>query len=316
MKKSLLPETGTFYKANLHSHSTCSDGTMTPEEMKQAYMAKGYSIIAYTDHGKLITHNELTDARFLALNGLEIGLGEFKKDDPRYNIRRNCDIGLIAPRDNVTEKPALHISPARYAPEVVLDIIQTYRDAGFFVIYNHPTWSMERYSDYMQYRGMHAMEMVNYGCVVSGFPEHNDRIYDDLLLGGRRIFCIAADDNHNKPGKPDSFGAFTVIKAQSLTYTAVTDALFAGHFYASEGPEIRELYVEDGTLNVRTSPAKRINIITPTKVCRSVSAGDGGNVCEASLHLDPVYRYVRVTVTDEWGRHAYSNAYFMDEVSE
>ena len=34
MKKYLLPETGNFYKANLHSHSTVSDGTLTPAEMK------------------------------------------------------------------------------------------------------------------------------------------------------------------------------------------------------------------------------------------------------------------------------------------
>jgi len=314
MKKYLLPENGTFYKANLHSHSTCSDGTMTPEEMKQAYMAKGYSVIAYTDHGKLIPHNELTDEHFLALNGLEIGLGEFKKDDPRYKIRRNCDIGLIAPHSDVTEKPELHITPVRYAPEVVLDIMQTYRDAGFFVTYNHPTWSMERYSDYMQYSGMHAMEMVNYGCVVCGFPEHNERIYDDLLIGGRHIFCIAADDNHNKPGRPDSFGAYTVIKARELSYDAVMDALFAGSFYASEGPEIRELFVEDGVITVRTSPAKRINIITPTKICKSVTSEDGGSVCEASMGLDPICGYVRITVTDDMGKCAYSNAYFIEEL--
>ena len=46
MHKYLLPEKGKFYKANLHSHSTVSDGHWTPEEMKQRYMEKGYSIIA------------------------------------------------------------------------------------------------------------------------------------------------------------------------------------------------------------------------------------------------------------------------------
>ena len=33
MKKYLLPENGQFYKANLHCHSTVSDGHLTPEEM-------------------------------------------------------------------------------------------------------------------------------------------------------------------------------------------------------------------------------------------------------------------------------------------
>ena len=61
MRKYLLPKDGTFYKANLHCHSTVSDGALTPEELKKAYMAEGYSIIAYTDHNVLfITRNCVT----------------------------------------------------------------------------------------------------------------------------------------------------------------------------------------------------------------------------------------------------------------
>ena len=37
MKKYLLPEKGNFYKANLHTHSTISDGKLTPEAVKEAY---------------------------------------------------------------------------------------------------------------------------------------------------------------------------------------------------------------------------------------------------------------------------------------
>lgn len=54
MKKYLLPEGGSFYKANLHCHSTLSDGALSPAELKEAYKAKGYSVIAYTDHNILI----------------------------------------------------------------------------------------------------------------------------------------------------------------------------------------------------------------------------------------------------------------------
>ena len=49
MKQYLLSETGTFYRANLHCHTTCSDGKTTPEETKEAYKNEGYSIIAFTD---------------------------------------------------------------------------------------------------------------------------------------------------------------------------------------------------------------------------------------------------------------------------
>ena len=39
MRKYLLPKDGNFYKANLHCHTTVSDGRLTPEEVKNAYKA-------------------------------------------------------------------------------------------------------------------------------------------------------------------------------------------------------------------------------------------------------------------------------------
>ena len=36
----LLPDSG-YFKANLHCHTTLSDGDFTPEQMKEAYMAHG-----------------------------------------------------------------------------------------------------------------------------------------------------------------------------------------------------------------------------------------------------------------------------------
>ena len=38
------------YKANLHCHSTVSDGKLTPAELKDAYKNHGYSILCITDH--------------------------------------------------------------------------------------------------------------------------------------------------------------------------------------------------------------------------------------------------------------------------
>ena len=37
MKKYLINEGGNFYKANLHCHTTLSDGRLTPEQIKENY---------------------------------------------------------------------------------------------------------------------------------------------------------------------------------------------------------------------------------------------------------------------------------------
>lgn len=313
--KYLLPREGQFYKANLHSHSTCSDGRFTPEELKEMYTERGYSIIAYTDHNALCPQNHLTDEHFLALNGLEVGLGEFPKGDPRYDIRRNCDIGLIAPDPLFRGSLGHQQYTGQYNPVAVNAIMKTYREAGFFVIHNHPGWSMERYCNYSQYLHMHATEIVNYGSYTCGFSEHNEHVYDDMLMDGRRIFCVATDDNHNKLARPDSFGAFTMIKAERLEYASVMEALFAGNFYASEGPRILELYVDDdNVLHAVTSPAVRISVNTPMKQRKCVYSQNGETVTEVSWKLEPNFRYIRLVVTDAQGKCAYSNAYFMDEI--
>ena len=59
------------YKANLHSHSTLSDGKLTPEELKKLYKDNGYDILAITDHEYPKSHNDLTDKDFLMVTGYE-----------------------------------------------------------------------------------------------------------------------------------------------------------------------------------------------------------------------------------------------------
>jgi predicted metal-dependent phosphoesterase TrpH len=76
MKKYLLPKEGNFYKANMHMHTTISDGKMTPEETKEAFLKEGYSIVAFTDHEIMVPHPELTDENFIALTSVEISINE------------------------------------------------------------------------------------------------------------------------------------------------------------------------------------------------------------------------------------------------
>ena len=76
MKRFLLPQGGQFFKANLHCHSTVSDGRMTPEELKKVYMEQGYSVLAYTDHNLLVDHSELAQEDFLPIVGVEIDVND------------------------------------------------------------------------------------------------------------------------------------------------------------------------------------------------------------------------------------------------
>ena len=315
MKKYLIPEGGKFYKANLHSHTTLSDGKLTPEEMKELYKSHGYSIISFTEHGRFYNHNDMTDEDFLVLNGYEPSITE-EMDDPGYHFRRTCHMCMIALDKEKNEAVRIGNLVREYTPESISKFMTLGREQGFFVTYNHPVWSLERYDDYINYHGMHAMEIQNYGCVVDGFFEYNEQIYDEMLGKGKRIFALATDDNHNHNGNNDSFGGFIMIKADELEYGKITDALMKGNFYASEGPEILELYIDGDEIVGKCAPAREIRFNTGTRAHAYNIAKPGEFVTECRMKLDKRDKYVRLTVTDHEGKHANSNAYFFDEILE
>lgn len=338
MKKYLLPNDGQFYKANLHCHTTMSDAHLTPEEVKKAYMEKGYSIVAFTDHEILFPHNDLTEDKFLALNGVELSVDE--KEDYRDRTGRKCHFCCIAldpdydrtpcpdPTKNSRHpgnlanyhlfkpQPGTENFPNTYSPEAINARMAEIKKYGFFITYNHPDWSLEDQNIFCRYREMDAMEIFNTDCVTYGYDDYNPKAYDALLRSGHRIFCVATDDNHNKPGLPcDSFGGWTMIKAPQLQYKDVVNALQQGHFYASQGPEIYELYVEDGTVNITCSPAAKIVFTTGQRHRQAFNAPENGSVTEGSFVLDSNDLYFRVTVTGFDGKHANTNAYFLDALN-
>lgn len=338
MKRFLLPEKGNFYKTNLHCHTTCSDGKLSPEQIKAAYMEKGYSAVAYTDHYLILPHTELTDENFVALHGYEL---EIHSDTEPVSQSKKTHLNLIAlspdnllqiayhrkkyVKGNMRDKRSLAVideSLADYerihTPECISDIMRTARANGYFVIYNHPVWSLDDYSDYTNYSGMHAMEMYNYSSLVGGYDEINHKVYDDILRGGQRIFCVGADDNHNNSPldskRCDSFGAFTMIKAPRLEYGALTKALLNGDFYASMGPEIKELYYEDGKVYITTSPAEKIVMHCGCRRAFSAYREKGKRLAAASFSIPDDAIYIRFSVEDKRGKRADTNAYFTDEM--
>ena len=341
MKKILLDETLNFYRANLHCHSTISDGKKTPEELKEFYRSRGYSAIAYTDHNVFIPHNDLTDDSFVALNGIEY---DFNEGPWTPNVKV-CHLCMIAKDQSERTDPFFRAGSYRseklkpwldrtdndmtqpdtkriYSGEFISEFMRSAHSKGFYSTYNHPVWSLESYPQYSGYTNMDAMEMVNYSSVVEGYDDDNGHCYDDLLNQGKRIYAIATDDNHNhQPDdspRCDSFGGSTVIAAPELTYDALIKALEAGSFYAASGssthfgPDIKSIVFEDGRVTIKTSPSRLIQMITATRSCRAAYPNPGGQTSEATFALVDGEIWFRFVVIDSEGYKSYSNAYFVD----
>lgn len=335
MKKLLLDSTKPYFKANLHCHTVVSDGKLTPQEVKEIYVNEGYSVIAYTDHNVMVGHSDLNDENFLALNGYEMNIDEENKDERPFSELKTCHLCYIALEpDNLTQvcyhrekfffggaanyKDQLKYDESKpdyeryYTPECINDMIAQGRENGFFITYNHPAWSLETLNEYGKYEGMNAMEICNYGCMEVGYPDYNEKEYDEILRGGQKIYCIAADDNHNR--RNDSFGGFTVINADKLEYRTITKALEDGNFYASQGPAIHNVWYEDGKIGIECSDAVSIVLNTGVRRTEIRYESDGTLVNSAVFDVKDNDNYVRITVTDASGKHANTNAYFVEDL--
>ena len=62
-----------FFKGNLHTHTTNSDGRMSPEEVTRRYQEAGYDFLALTDHWKRTFEQPHFYENMLLLPGIAAG---------------------------------------------------------------------------------------------------------------------------------------------------------------------------------------------------------------------------------------------------
>lgn len=320
MIRYLLPREGLFYRANLHSHSTDSDGHFTPEELVEGYRAHGYSILAITDHNLFLDRSSLCRDDFLVLNAFEYNHADYIPEN------RTVHLGMIARSPDIREMPRLLAFPNCPVGTVddtftasINENIRRGNEAGFLTVLNHMRWSLDNEADVLAYRGMWAMEVFNHFSEVLGIEEFNLSAYLSKIRQGENLFGIMADDNHNLVGSRPrslgnlqpwdfSFGGWIEVKAPELSYAAVIKALEQGDFYGSMGPRFEELYIEDGMLHVTCSPVRCISVAGNVRRFHNQWSRNG-SFTEAVFPLQEGMDFVVVTLTDNEGRRAVSQAY-------
>ncbi len=330
-KTILLDKSKNFYKGNMHCHSTLSDGTLTPRELKAAYKSAGYSFLAITDHECVNNNSYLDDEDFITITSAEYAIKQFPEQSTLKNLNMKvCHLNLYA-KEQDNDKTVCynstydHFTKGEYRKKFqetpdydrvygakgINDIIKTANENGFFVCYNHPRWSLENYGDYSDYEGLWGVEIYNHAVHSSGLYDYDINVFDDFLRDGKRIFASCGDDNHNVNAQ---FGGFVMVNTGSLSYRSIIDALLSGNFYASHGPEIFGLYTEDNKVYIQCSDAKRITLSTMGRRSKSITAPDGEFLNEAEFEFFEADEYFRLDVIDEHGRRANTQSYFINEL--
>ena len=331
MKHYYLPKEGNFYKVNFHCHTTVSDGKHTPAEIKEIYRSMGYDAVCYTDHEVLVGHENLCDEHFIALHGYEVCVkqnleahtGDFQ---PVYHFN------LIAKKQSMRKMPRFFlanpsmpghsaewlkklgvydeddvIETTKYDVDWINDYLAAVEKAGYLISYNHPEWSLQTAEDVIPLEHVHGFELLNGDCL--DFFGNSIICYEQLLRAGKAPFAIAGDDNHSLR----SCGrAFTMIKADTLTYDALIDGYEHGACYVSEGPQFLELYREGEEIVVQTNKATRVVLRGEYRYHKMVTLPDAEKHEARFSYLPRRFgKYFRVELADDEGKKAFSQAYFI-----
>jgi predicted metal-dependent phosphoesterase TrpH len=288
---------GRFWKGHLHTHSTTSDGVLSPDEVCRRYRVAGYDFLCLSDHFLPVYDYPVSDTRpfraegFTTILGAEMHVSATAIGETWHILANGLPLDFARPQPGESG-PAL---AARAA------------EAGAFVTLVHPEWYGLTEADARAVPAAHAMEVYNHTSALRAARGNGWGLLDTLLAGGHHLHALATDDAHFEVD--DAFGGWVMVKAEANEPDALVAALRGGRYYSTQGPLIHDLRVQGGDLVVECSPAYAVHLLG--RGSRSVSAEVRGQTA-ARLPLGRMGKagYARVVVMDEAGRCAWSNPWW------
>ena len=265
-----------WYKGNLHTHSTISDGKKELRDVIHWYRGQGYDFLAVTDHNIFYPGESHPD--FVVLSGVEMSTHTVGFGMPEMS---EIPIG----RDQQSE----------------IDLINAAKGIS---IVAHPYWHGLTFAHVESLQGYSGMEIYNSECDYLNGRGYATVFWDYLVAQGKKVVGVAVDDTHWVRGNAGK--GWICVNGDTLSTEALLAQIALGKFYASQGPEFRQIYVEDGQIMVECSPVQRINFITNAPFGKVVWA-DASPLEQASYALRPNLSYVRIEIVDERGKIAWSN---------
>ncbi len=329
------------YKGNLHSHTTHSDGYLTPKEAKEYYKKNGYSFMAFTDHEVYSDfREELNDDDFIIIPGIEASSNLVKSEDigsGKNNIwgarpKNHHVLGLLGPssmQKKATKEIFKHLEKVDYPVfydnwdglKAAQELVNSLYERGLVVTYNHPLWSRVDFEEFADLENIFALEIYNYGTEIECALGNDTFHWDQMLASKKKILGFASDDNHNQAKLPDSFGGAIVVcpsPEEDLSHDSIMENILAGNFYSTSGIDIIEWGIkeEDGKkiAYVECDPVRMIHFIVGGKV------GDGETIyCQdreetitkGEYTLKGSENYIRIECVDKYGRKAWTNPYYI-----
>ncbi len=302
MKKRIFPRFENTYRGNLHTHTTRSDGAYELDAVLHAYQDMGYQFLCISDHRKYYVSNVKENENFIILDGMEGEVG-----DSSYHIHAIADYSAEEAERFEAESiwPVTEQSPQ--------ETINEYIKRGNICIINHPRWTKLEYEELMEAEGYLGIEIYNHNCDRESLTGYATDYWDYLLRKGKRVYGFASDDAHAKDihcNVSEYFGGWICVSAEGLSQKNIVNSMKTGDFYASNGPAFLTIDKEDRIISLQTSPVKSIAFISWPEHGVNVYDKSGKDIREAVFTVPEGTQYVRIEITDQNGKKAWSNPLF------
>lgn len=277
-----------WYKGNIHTHTTRSDGLFSPEDTIKLYKEADYDFLCLTDHWKWNATTETAD--MLILSGCEYDFGIDCATGIYHIVAIGCDSEPVIKKDSTPQ-----------------DAIDAIHDTGGIANLAHPAWSLNSPHELMKLKNVDTTEIFN---SISDIP-FNCRPYSgiilDIMASRGCVWKLCASDDTHFYKESDTCRSFVYVNAPSCSKDDIMNSLKQGNYYASQGPRL-SIEAHDDVLYVETSPADEIVFFT-NKAYTSDRCVVGKNITYAEYKIKPEDKFVRIEVKDSEGRYAWSQYY-------
>lgn len=285
---------GRFFKGNIHTHSSQSDGALDAQEVCARYRDAGYDFLAVTDHFLAQYGFPITNTRAFATTAFTTILGA-EVHAPATALGELWHLLAVGlPPD----------FPPWQAGEDAAALAARCAAAGAFIAIPHPGWYALTMADAQTITAAHAIEIYNHTSHVRADRGDGAYLIDQMLAAGHRLNLCAVDDAHFHCN--DAFGGFVMVKAERNEPDALVAALKAGAYYSSQGPVIHDVRYTASHVEIDCSPA--VSVMALGSGSRAVQQR-GEGMMQVTLPLTRLRRggFVRLAVHDAQGRRAWTN---------
>ena len=300
MKSLPFGKPGRWFRGNLHTHSTNSDGKKSPAQVCAWYRRRGYDFISLTDHFLENYGWPITDTTAFRTKGFTTIIGA-EIHAPKTSLGDQWHILAVGLPLDFARTGRRESGPK---------LAQRARDAGAYVAAAHPAWYDLTDRDILSLKAAHAIEIFNTTCSVHNGKGDSTGYLDRLLSQGHRYHAIATDDAHFKIDDRHDMGHnWVMVRSRRSDPASLLAALHSGSFYSSQGPKILDMKFTRGRkLTVRTSPVRSVYVSGRSAITAHFNASR--DVTSTVLDLSEFKGiYGRLTVTDKQGRRAWSNPF-------